>query len=197
MKRFKLLLLAASLFIITGCGSRALNVEWTGSTDLSMIEKVKADIKHAQDYHYKMLRVEFISPGGPVITTLEITRRIREARDKGLLIEIHGRSLIASGAVLVLASASPGLRYIDKNSLTLIHGLQLSNWFESKCVDYTLNPKTEDDKVYNRLMEMVATDLATSTGYKVEDVLTWLKCGLEAAGGGELLINFKLADNLE
>ena len=58
-------------------------VRWEGVTDLDMLKQVRADLDAAVKDRVKTLRVTLTSPGGPVITSLEIARLVRDASDKG------------------------------------------------------------------------------------------------------------------
>lgn len=197
MKKWLMGLLVAVLlaYPIYSLSAPVCKADWTGSTDESMLQLVKRDLEAAQGC--RKLVVILLSGGGPVISSLEITRLVKDARRTGLVVEIHGRTLLASGAVFVLAAGSPKHRYILKDSLVIIHGLQSSSWFSLTCLSIPIDPKTEDDKALVQLYNLMAVDLAESTGYLPEDVMTWFRCGVEAVGGGSVLINFNLADHLE
>src|SRR6266481_3817073 len=65
-------------------------VLWEGVCDLDMLHQVRSDLKSAQnDKDIKTLKVTLVSPGGPVVTCLEIARLVRRASDvKKLTVEI-------------------------------------------------------------------------------------------------------------
>lgn len=74
-----------------------------GETDLDMLKAVRGALEYvAGKSEIKTLRVLITSPGGPAITSLEIARILRDASDRGLIVETHGEGLVASGGTLSL-----------------------------------------------------------------------------------------------
>lgn len=132
---------------------------WEGEIDLDMLHKIQRDIKWAKDEKAKTLKVLLMSSGGPVITSLESARVIRDASDGGLVIEIHATGMCASGCTLVLAAGTPGKRYISKTALFLLHAVQTGGGLSRlRRVESTrLNQRvstTESSMPFSRLCEI-------------------------------------------
>ena len=174
------------------------DVTWEDSADLDMLRRVRSDIKSAQnDKKIKTLRITLLSPGGPVITSLEIARLVRKASDSGLIMEFHAVGLCASGCTFILAAGTPGKRFITHETLYLVHSLQSGGGFGRTCGAYTPEPKTEDEKVINALLDMMRDMYMKFSGKDKATVEKWLTCGEEQAGGGELAVKLGLADKVE
>lgn len=167
------------------------DVHWEGETDYDFLKMVRNDIERARsNKEIKTLRVVLMSGGGPVVTSWEIARTVRAAADSGLVVEIHGRGLVASGGTFVLAAGTPGRRYITKEAIVLVHGVQSGRG----CLAYTKEAKTEDEKLINAVLNIgrdLYIRLTTQTKAVVEK---WLTCGNEQAGDGSLAVELKLAD---
>jgi hypothetical protein len=171
------------------------SVRWEGDTDLDMLKQVRTDLGDAtaKDSKIKVLRVSLMSPGGPVITSLEIAHLVRKASDKGLIVEIHAEALCASGCTWVLASGTPGKRYISKYALFLVHPIQ----GEMGCVQHVDKPKAPDEKLINALLDIARDAYMRYTGRDKATVENWLSCGQEQVGGGDLAKSLNMADQLE
>jgi ATP-dependent protease ClpP protease subunit len=189
--------LAVFLYVSTFAGvwSRSCDVRWEGGIDAMFLQQVRTDLDNSKGC--KVLRVELLSPGGSVVHTLEVVHAMREAEKDGLIIEIHGGALIASGATFVLAAGSRSLRYVRGKSLTLVHGLQSGGMFGSKCVEYTPEPKDDSEKAINVLTKLMVQEYSELSGKSVDEVSKWLKCDNTQAGFGELLVQLGLADHVE
>lgn len=174
-------------------------VRWEGSTDLDMLKQVRSDLESAtaKDSKIKVLKVYLASGGGPVITSLEIARLIRAASDKGLIVEVHGEMLVASGGTFVLAAGTPGRRYVSKSVLVLVHGVQAGGYGGGSCKDYVAEPKTEDDKAINAILRLLRNAYVLYTKKPVAEVEKWLTCGNEQVGAGDLAVTLGLADKVE
>jgi len=160
-----------------------------------MLDQVRSDLDKAKDC--KVLRVDMLSPGGSVIHTLEIVHELRKAEQAGLIVEIHGESIIASGATLVLAAGSRGSRFVRGNSLALVHGVQTFSMFGQSCKEYSMDPQEDSDKAINKLIVLLANEYAALSGKSVEETYKWLECDNTQAGFGELLVKLGLADHVE
>jgi len=160
-----------------------------------MLKQVRTDIEYAtaKDSKIKVLKFYLLSGGGPVITSLEIARTIRKASDAGLAVEIHAEGLCASGCTWVLASGTPGHRYITRSALFLVHPIQSNG----TCIAYVEKAKTEDEKITNALLHIARDAYAKYTKRPPAEVEDWLSCGQERAGGGDLAVSLGMADKLE
>ncbi len=169
-------------------------VLWQDATDLDMLKQVRSDIEYARnDKDVKTLRATLLSPGGPVITALEIARLVRKASDSGLAVEIHAVGLCASGCTFVLAAGTPGKRFVDSGAVIVVHGPRDG----SGCVRYTHDAKTEEDKIRNTVLEALRNAYAKYTGKPREVTEKWVTCDNEQTGFGELAVGLGLADKVE
>lgn len=174
-------------------------VEIMNTTDHEMLTYVRKTVAKALQDGCGALDVEIFSPGGPVATSVEISQTLRRARDVGLIVITHGRSFVASGATIVLSAGTPGYRSISKNSLVLVHGIQVaSEPFGSSmyCIDSKVGPQGEADKLTNHAILQVATEYAINTGKSLSETFSWLRCDNSQVGDGNLAIRLGLADFL-
>lgn len=168
-----------------------LEVSWEGEIGESLLKQATKDLETALSKN-SVLRVRLYSPGGDVLHTIELSRRMRDARKAGLVIEIEGRSEVASGAVLILASGTPGKRSILRNSLVLLHGIQVFDFFmfSRSCIDSKVlemprgsqigNFDPETSLVLHRIVEQYFAALQ-EVGLDAADVMS---CSARAGGGG-------------
>jgi len=168
-------------------------VRWEGITDLDMLKQVRADLDSAAKDHVKTLRVSLTSPGGPVITSLEIARLVRDASDKGLVIEIHAVAICASGCTFVLASGTPKHRFISRWALFLVHPPQQGG----ECVKRVADPQTPDEKVSDVLLDLMRDHYVRYTGAEPSQAEAWITCGNEQVGNGDLAYKLNMADASE
>ena len=162
------------------------------------------------------------SPGGPVVTSLEIARLVRQASNDGMVIEIQAEALCASGCTFVLASGTPGHRFITKNALYLVHPIQGVSMFSRVCVDRkgvheddydpdakpstsdvardkqdeTAKKKSEQEKVIDALYDAMEDQYMEYSGQSLETVRRWMECGRSQAGLGQLAVDLRLADQV-
>ena len=164
-----------------------------------MMHKIQNDLKWAKDEKVKVLKVTLMSPGGPVITSLEAARLVRDASESGLVIEIHAVGLCASGCTLVLAAGTPGKRYISKSALFLLHAVQTGGGFFSAptCAEYKPEPKDEGERIVNALLNIMRDSYVRFTGKTPLEVEKWLSCGYEIVGSGSEAVGLGVADVLE
>ena len=167
-------------------------VEWTGFIGPDMAEQVRRDLEAAKSCD--VLRVSLFSPGGSVFDTLRITGFMENAKEQGLIIEVHGHTLIASGATFVLAAGSAGHRRVAEGTVVLVHGIQ-AGWYG--CIDYKPNPETEDQKLLNVIYERMVIEYSKLSGKPIKETWGWLVCSNAQAGDGHLLVNLGLADRVE
>jgi len=173
---------------------KAEAVRWEGVTDIDMLHQVQKDLDQAVKDNVKVLNVSLSSPGGPVLTSLEIAKLVRDTSERtGLIVEIHASMLCASGCTWVLASGTPGHRYINHDILFLVHSMQ----DRDGCVTYVPDPKTPDDKATDRIFDMMRSAYMRYTGRSVKEVTEWTTCGKELVGPGELAVQLNMADHTE
>jgi len=176
---------------------RTLEVLWEGSTDLDMLRQVRLDLARAKEGEYKTLRVFLLSPGGPVITSLEIARLVRQASTETLTIEIQAVGLCASGCTFVLAAGTPGNRYISRWALFLIHAPQRGSFMAApECVSFNKEPKDVNERADNAVLLLMRDMYVWLTAKPATEVEKWLSCGFELVGSGEEAVKLGVADKL-
>ena len=189
----------AAAFLFTsafiGFGPNPCVTRWEGMIQADFVQQVRDDLSKAQGC--KVLRVELLSPGGSVIHTLEAVHAMREAEATGLIIEIHGGALIASGATFVLGAGSRGHRYARRFSLALVHGVQRASMFSQACYEFNPEAKSDEDKITNHLIQMLIQEYALITGKSLGEISEWLKCGNSQIGYGTMLVKLGIADHDE
>jgi hypothetical protein len=178
--------------------AKACTARWESEIDFGFARQVREDLAKAKEARCEILKVALMSPGGSVIQTFEATRAILAARDEGLVVEIHGQTLVASGATFILAAGSPSHRFLDKNALYLIHGArrQSSPFEEPKCLTILPEPQTEDDRVTNEVLKIMGEWYARLSGKSYKEASSWLACGKDAIGPS-VAVKRGLADHLE
>ncbi len=171
-------------------------VYWEGETGIEMLHQVQADLDSM--HKGQKLVVTITSPGGPVVTSLEIARLVRQASDRGVIVEIHATALCASGCTIVLSSGTPNYRFITKQALFLVHPPQQGSGFgPSRCVDRVETPKDVDEKVSNVFYDSLVNAYVKYTGKDKATILELIKCGNEQVGFGVLALQLGIADRLE
>ncbi len=138
------------------------------------------------------------SPGGEATAGFSSARLLRQLSDKGAVkVEIHASGLCASACTWILASGTPGYRYIDAFTLVLIHPVQKGSMFGSSCIERQSTEKSQDDKLGNAYLDLARDLYMKFTGQSKETVEKWLSCGHEQAGQGQLAVTLKMADVVE
>ena len=177
------------------------NVSWFGEIDEGFATKVREDLFKAHKAQCKPFQAALMSPGGSVIWSVEASQEIKRARINGLVVAIHGRSLVASGALAVISAGSPGHRFIARNSLIVVHAMRRSGGFGEPpiCIDFnTIAGKNDEEaKILRALLFMDITEVVENTGKPWLTVASWFTCGNEQAGPGKLLVQLGLADQEE
>lgn len=176
---------------------KIMEVTWEGEINEEFMRSARRDLRTATDGKYKVLKVTLNSPGGSVIESLEIARLIRNTSDRGLIVEIHGVALIASGATWVIAAGTPGSRFISRWALVLMHPPQRGGMFGRSCVSYVTPAVTEDDKIANAILDLMRDHMVRYTNKDVKEIERWLTCGNEQAGDGTLAVTLGLVDAVE
>lgn len=171
------------------------SVRWEGQTDIDMLKQVRADIESAtSDEKIKTLKVTLASPGGPVLTSLEIARLVRDTTERtGLVIEMHVEVLCASGCTFVLASGTPDHRFISKWALFLVHPPQGG----TGCMSHVDQPTTPEDKITDVILDLMRDHYVRYTGASQADAEQWITCGNEQVGTGDLAVRLNMADATE
>jgi ATP-dependent protease ClpP protease subunit len=173
-------------------------VRWQDACDMDMLKAAREDISSARnDKDVKTLRVSIMSPGGPVITCLEIARLVREASKAGLVVEVHAQAFCASGCTFILAAGTPGKRFIGAGAFYLVHPPQAGGFGSAECVAHVAEPKTVEDKVKNTLLDMLRDRYVEYSGRPAKEVEEWLTCEHERVGLGALAVAMGLADATE
>jgi ATP-dependent protease ClpP protease subunit len=170
---------------------------WEDEIGSTFVEKVRGDLGKAKDAKCKKLTIRLLSPGGSVILTFEAVRLMTQAKKEGLVLEIHGDTLVASGATFVLAAGSRGYRFIDRNAVYFIHPPRRGGMFtEPKCVGLKDAPKDEDEGIDNVIVIQMAKWYQKLSGKSYEEALSWVKCGTWASGSKVAIVR-GLADREE
>ena len=200
----KVALITFAALSLLGCGNPfredELQVRWEGSTDYNMLKQARGDLELAVALKAKKLNVTITSGGGPVLTSLEIARLVRDTSEKtGLVVEIHATALCASGCTFVLASGTPGHRYISQWALFVVHSMQMSAGFMEAptCVSYITDPKTQDDKATDVVLRLMRDSYTRYTKADPDTVEKWITCGNEQVGRGDLALRMGFVDQVE
>ena len=172
---------------------------WSGEINDEFAEKVRADFDRVRGNGCEKVTIALSSPGGYVVAGLETIRLMREAQGQGLVVEVHGGALVASMAVVVLAAGTPGHRYTNEHTLVIVHGpRQQETLFEpARCLSTVPNPKDENDKILNQIINTMTAVLVETTGRSWVEVSDWFACGKEQVGDGSLLVHLGIADALQ
>lgn len=196
---FKVLSLIAGAALLVGAvvwytpASEELSLE--GETGIEMLQQVREATKDLRSRD--RLVVTITSPGGPVITSLEIARLLRAASDRGAIVEVHARALCASGCTFVLAAGTPGQRFIGKETFFLVHPPQQGGGFSAPtCLSFRAVQGVED-KVVNEILREMLTAYMVYTGRSERTVLDWIACGNERVGNGRLALEMGIADQVD
>ena len=183
-----------TLLAATNVKAQAI-VRWEGATDLDMYHQVQKDLALAVKKHIQVLTVSLSSPGGPVLTSLEIAKLVRDTEETtGLIVEIHASMICASGCTFVLAAGTPGHRYIAREILFLVHSMHNST---EECTVYVPDPKTQDDKATDLTFDLMRSAYMRYTGRSLAEVTHWTTCGEELVGKGNLAVMLNMADRTE
>lgn len=193
-----------ALMVLSGCAVPAavttpatLEDTWTGETDVNMLKLIRDDLATIKNFGLKKYILHIESPGGSPLFMSEIARELRDASNKGVIVEIHADMLCASACTLVLASGTPGYRYIQKNTVFLVHPLQVGDENGIQCVDHVADRTTVDGKITELELWLYRSQMSEFTGQSPETVLKWTTCGHETVGLGQVAVDMKIADHVE
>lgn len=174
------------------------SVRWEGPTDADMLKQARDDVAETLSSKATTLKVTINSGGGPIFTSLAIARLVRDASDKGLVVEMHAEGLCASGCTFVLAAGTPGHRYIDSMTLFLVHSMQkLGDDDEPTCVSYVPDPTTQGAKADDVLLHIMRDTYARYTKASPDTIEKWITCGNEQVGRGDLALQMGFVDAVE
>ena len=199
------LLVGLCVLVASGCASvkpvlladPVKRVTWMGETDLDMLKQVQQDIADAKAQGAYQLNVTLLSPGGPVFAAFEIAEVMQKAEASGLQIEVHAQTLCASGCTFVLGAGSKGHRYMNQESLFLVHPpqQQASMMEPPSCVQWPdENSQTVDDKANRQVLMIMAEYYSKFTGRPLAETKKWVTCGNEQVGEGDLAVKLGFAD---
>ncbi len=164
------------------------------------LKAVREAIKEVEkkDSKIKMLKIGITSPGGDAVAGFTSSRLLRQMSDrKRVKVEIHASGMCASACTWILASGTPGNRFVDRYTITLVHPVQKGNMFGISCVEHKDATKDQGDKMDNAFLELGRDLYMMFTGADKKTVETWLSCGHEIAGQGDSLVALKMADKVE
>ncbi len=168
-------------------------VRWEGDIDWDMLKTVREDLRVAKASKVTTLRVDLAGPGGSVNFAQEISRIVRDASDAGLIVEMHAAAMCMSGCTLILASGTPGHRYMSKWAMFMVHPPQ----HNGECLRHTDNPLTQDQKTANATLDLMRDHYMRYTNQSKATVEKWLTCGNENVGSGALAVALHVADAVE
>lgn len=175
-------------------GNKEIYLE--GETGIEMLHQVQEVLPKM--HKGQTLKVKIMSPGGSVVTSLEIARLVREASDRGVIVEIHAIAFCASGCTFVLAAGTPGHRFITKQAVVLVHPIQKSNGYgPTRCVSRIETPMDVDEKMDNLFHDSGVNAYVKYTGKDKTEVLGWLLCKNEQVGFGVKAVEMGIADHVE
>lgn len=175
-------------------------LELLAEVDMDMYKLVKAKYENLTqpDSKIKVLRVDINSPGGNAVLGADIARWLRKLSDEHKIrVEIHAHGICASMCTVLLASGTPGARYIQKHTFFLVHPVQRQSMFSSSCVEHKDDAKDVSDKAGNVILEIMRDLYVEYTGQTVKEVESWVSCGSERVGQGKLAVQMKIADKVE
>ncbi len=175
-------------------------LELLAEVDLDMYKLVKAKYEDVTkpDSKIKVLKVDINSPGGNAVLGADIARWLRKLSDeRKIRVEIHAHGVCASMCTVLLASGTPGARYIQKHTFFLVHPVQRMSLFGSSCVEHKEKATAVEEKAGNTILEIMRDLYVEFTGQPVHEVESWVSCGSERVGQGKLAVQMKIADKVE
>lgn len=187
-----LMILTAGLLILLPSKHKPqCSVRWDDSVHGGLLLQATKDFENAKGC--RVLSIDLISPGGSIAAGIELIRQIERAKAQGMIVELHGGGHVASMATVILASGSLGHRYVYEYALVGIHGVQ----YGGECT-YPKPPfVNEQDRMLNASAETLAALLSKYTGHPLEVTQSWLTCGNEQYGNGQLLLKLGFVDHIE
>ncbi len=191
--------LGVLLFVLasSGCAQEVKQLKIDGIIGLTVLDDVRKVVQDIQTNKIKKLDVQIISPGGDAIIGFTVSHMLRNLSNTGVIVEVHAYGMCASACTWILASGTPGHRFIDKYTFVLVHPVQSYKNGEVRCVAFIRDPKNVDDRIDN-LYLTIARDLYMEfTGHSKETVEAWLTCGREQVGEGQLAVTLGMADKVE
>ncbi len=133
------------------------------------------------------LGIRISSPGGSLFSVLAICDVIKNLRHEVVTV---GVGQVLSGAVLILSSGSPGMRYISRHSLVMLH--QPSLFIERESL--TFREFREFSDTLTKIEDQMYRLLSENTGKPREEIRQL--CQKEVWFTAEEVISYGLADHL-
>lgn len=163
----------------------------------STLDEVRKQLAEVDKKGLKRVEIGITSPGGEAISGFTIARLIRKMSNRGVIVEIHASGLCASACTWILASGTPGYRYIDKYTFVLVHPVQNFKNGEMSCMKPVADPKDVEDRINNLYLALARELYMEFTGHSQKTVDEWMTCGREQVGKGQLLVSLGIADKLD
>jgi len=122
------------------------------------------------------LQIVLNNSGGSVFDGMAIAGQIQEKVKSGYTVEVRVYGIAASAATLILVSGSKDHRFVERNSLVMIHELSTFEFLSIKNV----SEKEKEVKILRMIQDNLARLMAEMTGMKLEDLKklckeeTWL-----------------------
>ncbi len=185
------------LFVTSSVAEEVKRFRIDGVIQPSTIDDVRKVIDEVETKQLKKVVLGIISPGGEAISGFTVARMLRKLSNKGVIVEIHAFGLCASACTWILASGTPGYRFVDKYTFVLIHPVQNMKNGEMSCMSTIKDPKTVEDRINNLYLQIAKELYMEFTGHAAKTVEEWMTCGREQAGEGQLLITLGMADKLD
>jgi len=102
------------------------------------------------------------SPGGSYFDGVAFSQLMIEEQSKGRIVEVRCYGLAASAAALILASGSPGYRYIAHGSFVMVHEIWVFKWFEVENVSRIEKQAETLRKLQDQMIDLLITRIKLS-----------------------------------
>ena len=196
MKKLVIFILGALLSLPILAKTKEIRIDGGISTvDLNEVRKLIKEIE--EDSAVNKVSVGITSPGGEATAGFTIAKLFRRLSTRGIAVEIHASGMCMSACTWILASGTPGLRFIEKDTLVLVHPVQFIGRHGLQCISYVEKPTDVDEKVGNAYLELARDLYMEFTGRDLKTVQGWMTCGREQVGRGKLAVQLGMADKIE
>lgn len=193
----KLVVFLAGLLLSLPIGAKTREFRIDGGISYIDVNQVRTLIKEIEaDKEIDKLVVGITSPGGEATSGFTISKLFRKL-SKRITVEIHASGMCMSACTWILASGSPGFRFIEKDTMVLVHPIQTMGIMGPHCISFVKNPTDVDDKLGNAYLELARDLYMEYTGADKKTAEAWLTCGNEQVGRGKLAVQLHMADKLE
>jgi ATP-dependent protease ClpP protease subunit len=105
-----------------------LTIQWIDYGSLTEVFNTVEMLK------YEKIVIDLFSYGGSVFEAMGIVGLIEERERSGIIVEIHGRGIIASAGLIIMMSGSRGYRFIDRNAFIMFHEMAKLKYFTVESV---------------------------------------------------------------